>query len=98
MTHIHASIENVSRRGILKGLLATGGLIIAADFGPALAYPTGAAKMPGGTVSDPHVFISIDPNGIVTIVAHRAEMGTGARTSLPMVIADELDADWSRVR
>jgi len=54
--------------------------------------------MPGGVVSDPHVFVSIDPSGLVTIVAHRAEMGTGARTSLPMAVADELEADWSRVR
>ena len=54
--------------------------------------------MPGGVVSDPHVFVSIDPSGLVTIVAHRAEMGTGATTSLPMVVADELEADWSRVK
>ena len=54
--------------------------------------------MPGGVVSDPHVFVSIDPSGIVTIIAHRAEMGTGSRTSLPMVVADELEADWARVR
>jgi len=99
---IHAAIENVSRRGFLKGLLATGGLVVAAEFAPTragwAAYATGAAKMAGGVVSDPHVFISIDPSGLVTIVAHRAEMGTGAKTSLPMVVADELEADWSRVK
>ena len=102
MAHIHATLENVSRRGVLKGILGTGGLVLAAEFLPvrdALAvYATGAAKMSGGVVSDPHVFISIDPSGLVTIVAHRAEMGTGSRTSLPMAIADELEADWSRVR
>src|SRR4029077_16448061 len=49
-------------------------------------------------VSDPHVFVSIDPSGLVSIVAHRAEMGTGAKTSLPMVVADELEADWPRVK
>ena len=54
--------------------------------------------MPHGIVIDPNVFISIDPDGIVTIVAHRSEMGTGVRTSLPMVVADELDADWARVK
>ena len=101
MTALHLAIENVSRRGFLRGMLATGGLVVAAEFLPtraALAYATGAAKFSGGVVSDPHVFVSIDPGGIVTIIAHRAEMGTGSRTSLPMVVADELDADWARVR
>jgi isoquinoline 1-oxidoreductase beta subunit len=102
MTQAHAIVENVSRRGFLKGLLATSGLIVAAEFAPTragwAAYATGAAKMSGGVVSDPHVFISIDPSGLVTIVAHRAEMGTGSKTSLPMVVADELEADWARVK
>jgi isoquinoline 1-oxidoreductase subunit beta len=101
MSAMHVAIENVSRRGFLRGILATGGLVIAAEFLPsraAGAYPTGAGKFAGGVVSDPHVFVSIAPNGIVTIIAHRAEMGTGSRTSLPMVVADELDADWTRVR
>ena len=101
-THELPVITNVSRRGLLKGVAASGGLVLAAQF-PALAaapfYPTGAEGMPNKTVSDPHVFVSIAPNGIVTIVAHRAEMGTGAaRTSLPMIVADELEADWSKVR
>src|SRR5262245_49256616 len=94
-TGAHVTLENVSRRGFLKGILATGGLVVAAEFVPAraaLAYATGAAKMAGGVVIDPHVFVSIDPSGLVTIVAHRAEMGTGAKTSLPMVVADELEA------
>jgi isoquinoline 1-oxidoreductase subunit beta len=100
MTALNVAIENVSRRGFLGGILATGGLIVAAELVPAraaLAYATGAVKMAGGVVTDPHVFVSIDPSGLVTIIAHRAEMGTGSRTSLPMVVAEELDADWSRV-
>jgi isoquinoline 1-oxidoreductase subunit beta len=87
MSAIHVAIENVSRRGFLRGMLATGGLVLAAEFVPgraALAYATGAGKFPGGVVSDPHVFVSIAPDGIVTIIAHRAEMGTGSRTSLPI--------------
>ena len=47
---------------------------------------------------DPRVFVSIAPNGIVTIVAHRAEMGTGVRTSLPLIVAEEMEADWTRVQ
>lgn len=54
--------------------------------------------MPGGTVDDPLAFVSIAADGTVTIVAHRAEMGTGVRTSLPMVVADEMEAAWDRVR
>ena len=61
------------------------------------AYATGADKMPHGTVVDPRVFVAIASDGTVTIVAHRSEMGTGIRTSLPMVVADEMEADWSRV-
>src|SRR5215469_3414530 len=102
MIPVHATIENVSRRGFLKGILATGSLVIAAEFVAAgVTFPgfaTGADKMPHGVRSDPHLFVSIAPDGTVTIVAIRSEMGTGSRTSLPMVVADELDADWSRVR
>lgn len=58
----------------------------------------GADSMPGGTVDNPLVFVSIAADGIVTIVSHRAEMGTGIRTSLPMVVADELEARWDLVR
>ena len=64
----------------------------------AFAYETGAGKMPHGVVVDPRVFVSIAPDGIVTIVAHRAEMGTGVRTSLPLIVAEEMEADWSRVQ
>ena len=91
--------RNVSRRGFLQGSAA--GFAVAAFAGRADAfvrYPTGGENMPHGLVYDPLVFVSIDEDGTVTIVAHRAEMGTGSRTSLPMVLADEMGADWSRVR
>ena len=45
----------------------------------------------------PDFFVAISPDGTVTCLAHRSEMGTGIRTSLPRVIADELGADWDRV-
>jgi isoquinoline 1-oxidoreductase subunit beta len=93
-------VENVSRRSILKGLGIAGGFVLAAPVmsRPAFAYETGAGKMPHGTVVDPRVFVAIAPDGIVTIVAHRSEMGTGVRTSLPLIVAEEMEADWSRVR
>lgn len=102
-THSKITITNVSRRGLLKGVAATGGFVLAAQFptvrGALAAYPTGADAMPNGVVSNPKVFVSIAGDGTVSIVAARAEMGNGAaRTALPMMVADELDADWARVR
>ena len=47
---------------------------------------------------NPSVYLGIEPDGTVFIVTHRSEMGTGIRTTLPLVAADELDADWSRCR
>ncbi len=98
-------IENVSRRGILQSVTALAGLVLAAPLFSRQAqaafsthYATGAGEMPHGTVNDPKIFVSIAPDGTVTIVANRAEMGTGVRTSLPMIVADEMGADWARVK
>jgi isoquinoline 1-oxidoreductase beta subunit len=102
MTHIApiSRVENVSRRFMLKGMVGAGALVLAAPVlsKQAFAYATGAGAMPHGVVSDPHVFIAIDPSGEVTIIAHRSEMGTGVRTSLPMVVAEEMEADWKKVK
>jgi isoquinoline 1-oxidoreductase beta subunit len=104
MTHIGKTqtVENVSRRFVLKGVVASGALVLSARVMPAramtMAWKTGADEMPHGVVSDPHVFVAIDPSGLVTIIAARAEMGTGVRTSLPLVVAEEMNADWSRVQ
>jgi len=93
-------VENVSRRSMLKGLGIAGSFVLAAPIlsRPAFAYETGAGEMPHGVVVDPRVFVAIAPDGIVTIVAHRSEMGTGVRTSLPLVVAEEMEADWTRVK
>jgi isoquinoline 1-oxidoreductase beta subunit len=96
----HIRVENVSRRDIIKSLGITAGFVLAAPVmsRPAFAaYETGAGKMPHGVVVDPRVFVAIATDGTVTIIAHRSEMGTGVRTSLPMVVAEEMEADWSRV-
>jgi isoquinoline 1-oxidoreductase beta subunit len=94
-------VEKISRRTILKGLGITGGLVLAAPLTSRqafAAYQTGAGKMPHGVVVDPKVFVAIAPDGTVTIIAHRSEMGTGVRTSLPLIVAEEMEADWSRVK
>ncbi len=90
---------NVSRRSFLQ-VTATGFAVAAfASKAHAFArYKTGGDSMPHGLKYDPLIFVSIDGDGTVTIVAHRSEMGTGSRTSLPMVLADEMGADWQRVK
>src|SRR5690606_3676466 len=94
----------LSRRGFLKtGVAAltlavtSKGLVTSAWAADEATKKYGADAMPGGTVDDPLIFVSIAVDGAVTIVAHRVEMGTGVRTSLPMVVADEMEANWERV-
>jgi isoquinoline 1-oxidoreductase beta subunit len=95
-------IANVSRRTFLQGASALGGLVLALGYSAALRAEDppkyGADAMPHGWVDNPLVFVSIGADGIVSIVCHRSEMGQGVRTGMPMIIADELEADWARVR
>jgi isoquinoline 1-oxidoreductase beta subunit len=93
----------ISRRAVLKGVTALGGLalcvwesgrIALADQAPLY----GAAADPGGVVENPLVFVAIHPDDTVTVTVHRPEMGQGIRTSLALVVADELEAEWPRVR
>ncbi len=93
------TFANVSRRSFLS--VGAAGFALAAFAGPAdafIRYPVGGKDMPNGQRYDPKIFVSIDADGTVTIVAHRSEMGTGSRTSLPMVLADEMGADWAKVK
>jgi len=59
----HIRVEKISRRSILKGLGVTGGFVLASPVMSrrALAYETGAGKMPHGVVVDPRVFVSVAP-------------------------------------
>ncbi len=95
-------IANVSRRSLLLGMGA-GSLVLAIGLprpGRAQDAPVqfGADAMPNGWRDDPNVFVSIAEDGIVTVTVHRSEMGQGVRTSIAMVVADELEADWDMVR
>ncbi|BBP54707.1 MULTISPECIES: xanthine dehydrogenase family protein molybdopterin-binding subunit [unclassified Pseudomonas] len=95
-------LSNLSRRGFLKGASATGVLVLAATWGLPEAFAEekkfGAEGMPHGAVDDPKVYVSIAADGSVTVICNRSEMGQGVRTSLSMVVADELEADWARVK
>ncbi len=90
-------VENVSRRRFVQGALAGGVLILGARYAPRLLRSTKGEAAPSAAL-EPDLWMSIASDGTVTIVAHRSEMGCGSRTALPLVVADELDADWSRVK
>ncbi|MBV7524125.1 Isoquinoline 1-oxidoreductase subunit beta [Pseudomonas fluorescens] len=98
------ALSNLSRRGFLKGVGATGALVVAASWGWQDAFAEekekkfGADGMPHGWVDDPKVYVSIAADGTVTVICNRSEMGQGVRTSLTMVVADELEADWAMVK
>ncbi|MCU0694413.1 MAG: molybdopterin-dependent oxidoreductase, partial [Polyangiaceae bacterium] len=96
-------VEAVNRRDFVR--LAGAAAVFCLTARPALAAADapaaaqfGALAMPHGVVSDPRVFVAVADDGEVTIISHRAEMGQGIRTGLPAVIADEMEADWTRVR
>src|SRR6266849_7579764 len=85
-------VERVRRRDFLGTVFSAGALVLAGRV-----LPLDAATTKKSAPFQPNVFLGIDPTGNVIIVAHRSEMGTGNRTSLPMIVADELDADWKKV-
>ena len=94
------NILNVSRRGFLQGLVSTGALVLSVRLVPEALW---AADAVAGSHVDsaalhPSVFVGIDTDGTVYLVAHRSEMGTSSRTTVPLILADELDADWKRVK
>ncbi len=94
------NILNVSRRGFLQGMVSTGALVLSVRLIPEAlwAAETSAASHADRAVLRPSVFVGIDTDGTVYLVAHRSEMGTTSRTSVPLILADELDADWKRVK
>jgi isoquinoline 1-oxidoreductase beta subunit len=86
----------LSRRGFLRvSASAAGGLLVSLYFDPPLAAQEGA--QPNPKVYPPDAFVHIKPDGKILITVNRLEFGQGVHTSLPMILADELDADWSQV-
>ncbi len=86
-------LSELPRRAFLK-LAGLGGLVIA--VGPGGSRRVEAAE--GASAWEPHVYVGVASDGTVTITCHRSEMGQGIRTTMPMIIADEMEADWSRCR
>jgi isoquinoline 1-oxidoreductase subunit beta len=86
----------MTRRDFMQVVAVAGG-----GFALAVHLPLGDslfAAEPAPVHFVPNFWLQIDSDGIVTITVHRSELGQGARTALPMIVAEELDADWSKVR
>jgi len=90
---------NINRRSFLRATaLGGGGLLLTFCSKPALAQRRGAGGRGGGGANySPLAFIRIAADGAVTIMAKNPEIGQGVKTTLPMIIADELDVDWKVV-
>src|SRR5947199_4455474 len=92
-----ASMSNhsaVSRRGFLKlSTAAAGGLLVSLH----LDWVAIAQQAPKPQVYPPDAFVHVRPDGKIEIQVNRLEFGQGVHTALPMLLADELDADWSQV-
>ena len=110
-------IDNLSRRGFLKGMAGTSAFVLGVTLAPkslrAKPSATGGDVLAGSGTNvlsadpvapmtkaplQPGVYLAVDTDGTVYVIAHRSEMGNGVRTSLPRIVADELDADWARVK
>ncbi|HEY6264388.1 MAG TPA: molybdopterin cofactor-binding domain-containing protein [Candidatus Acidoferrum sp.] len=94
-------LENVSRRGFMKGMLGAGAFVLSVRLVPEELFGAvsnaSASDAMAKAVLQPSVYLAIDTQGTAYIIAHRSEMGSGSRTALPRIVADELDADWARV-
>lgn len=85
--------DTLNRRSFLKvSALAGGGLALTASF------PMAAHAMADAAPASLNAFITISPDNVITIVGKNPEIGQGIKTMLPMLIAEELDADWDQVR
>jgi isoquinoline 1-oxidoreductase beta subunit len=92
------SITVVSRRDFLGGVFSAGALVLGASVVPSVLTTNADAAPSSDATWQPSVYLGLEPDGRVIIIAHRSEMGTGIRTALPMIVADELEADWKRVK
>src|SRR4051812_23661155 len=98
-TTSRSSAPALDRRSFIKvSALAGGGLLVGTYLGFGTA--SGVAQTLASAASSdfsPNAFITIAPSGAVSLIAPNSEMGQGAKTALPMIIAEELDVAWDQV-
>jgi len=91
------SRPRLNRRAFLRvGTVTTGGLLASLFFDWPASAQEGAPPAPPKAYP-PDAFVHIKPDGRIVITVNRVELGQGVQTALPMILADEMDADWSQV-
>ena len=92
-----SKIINISRRDFLKtGALMGGGLVLGFSLPVRIPLAEGAAR--SSKSFTPNAFIRIGTDNLVTVIVNKSEMGQGVYTALPMLIAEELECDWTRIQ
>ena len=95
------SQTSMDRRSFLSlSVLTGGGLLLGLYAGKTSASAEEIGKPTEASLGEfsPNVFLRISPDGTITIVAHKPDMGQGVTTSIPMILAEELDVDWQTVK
>src|SRR4051812_29845299 len=82
----------VSRREFVVGTVAAGAGLVVGFYLPHGTFGSSSKSFA------PNAYLRIAPDDRVTVVVTRSEMGQGVRTALPMILAEELEADWSKIR
>ena len=88
---------HLGRRGFLRvSATAAGGLLVSLYLDGS-AFARAESQRPPAKAYPPDAFVHITPDGKILITVNRLEFGQGVQTALPMILADEMDADWSQV-
>jgi isoquinoline 1-oxidoreductase subunit beta len=93
-----ANPSPIARRDFLKTSAAIGGGLCIGAYIPELAARPSESSPANGGVFAPNAFVRIAPDDSVTVIANHSEMGQGIYTSLPMLLNQELEADWSKIK
>ncbi|SES80715.1 xanthine dehydrogenase family protein molybdopterin-binding subunit [Thalassotalea agarivorans] len=91
------TIENVSRRSFLKRVGASSSALVLGVQLPSLGMLPKALAATNKSVFAPNVYVQVTEDNKVQVICHRSEMGQGIRTSIPMIVADEIEAEWQQI-
>ena len=89
-----ATKSTINRRSFLKTSAAVGGGLLISLYIPEWAKAAGSVTESPEAPFAPNAFIRIGTDDIITVIVNKSEMGQGPYTSLPMLAAEELEADW----